>query len=373
MVEAARTKSVSADDVRSHIDRFGSTPFCLEDLDVQLDDGVGIGFSLLHKMRSEAAERLEQAMLEPYRNRLLPKVVDSPDLPHLRTHGCLVAALATNAACARAAKKAGADVVYVPAINYKRGESVVAGQLSETVAQAGYPNKSIIVMPTVDKDPLPGTREERFDFDPWKYVKPGKTVLVENLGQIDRAREMGAEVEVGPHVPVINPLTLDSMARRGVKRVWLSPELALGQIQQLGDCGSVELGVTVIGSTELMVTEHCLLMSQGPCNQNCASCPRRRSPHYLKDRKGYEMPVVTDCCGRSHVYNAVPLDIAHLVPDLLQVGVGALMVDTTMMNTSETTDAVARAVRARDVAIKHGNAIGRKEGTTTGHIFRGVS
>ena len=114
-------------------------------------------------------------------------------------------------------------------------------------------------------------------------------------------------------------------------------------------------------------------MSQGPCNQNCASCPRRRSPHYLKDRKGYEMPVVTDCCGRSHVYNAVPLDIAHLVPDLLQVGVGALMVDTTMMNTSETTDAVARAVRARDVAIKHGNAIGRKEGTTTGHIFRGVS
>lgn len=373
VVEAARTKSVSADDVRSHIDRFGSTPFCLEDLDVQLDDGVGIGFSLLHKMRSEAAERLEQAMLEPYRNRLLPKVVDSPDLPHLRTHGCLVAALATNAACARAAKKAGADVVYVPAINYKRGESVVAGQLSETVAQAGYPNKSIIVMPTVDKDPLPGTREERFDFDPWKYVKPGKTVLVENLGQIDRAREMGAEVEVGPHVPVINPLTLDSMARRGVKRVWLSPELALGQIQQLGDCGSVELGVTVIGSTELMVTEHCLLMSQGPCNQNCASCPRRRSPHYLKDRKGYEMPVVTDCCGRSHVYNAVPLDIAHLVPDLLQVGVGALMVDTTMMNTSETTDAVARAVRARDVAIKHGNAIGRKEGTTTGHIFRGVS
>lgn len=373
IVEAARTKAVSEEDVRSHIDRFGSTPFRLESLDVQLDEGVGIGFSLLHKLRAEAAQRLEEAMLEPYKDRLLPKVVDTLPLPHLRTHGCKVAALATNAACARAAKKAGADLIYIPAINYKRGESVVAGQLSETVAQAGYPNKSIIAMPVVDKECLPGTREERFGFDAWKYVKPGKTVLVENLSQIDKAVEMGAEVEVGPHVPVINELTLDAMARRGVKRVWLSPELAMGQIQQLGDCGSVELGVTIIGSTELMLTEHCLLMSQGPCNQNCESCPRRRSPHYLKDRKGYEMPVVTDCCGRSHLYNAVSMDIAHLVPDLLQVGVGALMVDTSMMNTSETSEAVARAVRARDVAIKHGNAIGRKEGTTTGHIFRGVS
>ncbi len=373
VVEQARTKAVTSEEARCHIDRFGSTPFSLRSLEVLLDENVGVGFSQLHKLRARAAETMQESMLADYRSRRLPRIEDVDPLPRVRTRGCLVAASATNAACARAARKAGADVVYVPAINYKRGESVVAGQLSDTVSQAGYPNKVVISLPTVDKDPLPGTREERFGFDAWRYVKPEKPVMVENLGQIARAQEAGAIVEVGPHVPVLNEHALDFLAEMGVQRVWLSPELALGQIQTLGERGSVEMGITIMGRTDLMVTEHCLLMSQGPCNQQCDTCPRRKSPHYLKDRKGYEMPVVTDCCGRSHLYNAVPMDIAHLVPDLIQVGISAIMVDTATMNTAETTEAVARAVRARDLALKSGNAVGRAQGTTTGHIFRGVS
>ena len=334
---------------------------------------MGVGFSQLHKLRAQAAEELQDRLLDEYHSRTLPRVPDPEPLSRVRPRGCMVAALATNAACARAARKAGAEVIYVPAVNYKRGESMVAGQLSETVAQAGYPNKCVIALPTVDKEPLPSTREERFGFDAWCYVKPGKPVLVENLGQIARALDAGAVVEVGPHVPVLNPQALDALARMGASRVWLSPELALGQIQELGERGTLAMGITIIGNTELMVTEHCLLMSQGPCAQQCVTCPRRKSPHYLKDRKGYEMPVVTDCCGRSHLYNAVQLDIAHMVPDLLRVGISALLVDTSMMNTAQTSAAVARAVRARDLALKSGNTVGRAEGTTTGHIFRGVS
>jgi putative protease len=373
IVESARTKAVLAEEVRVHVDRFGSTPFALQSLDVQLDEGVGVGFSQLHKVRAAAADQLQEAMLAGYHGRRLPRVPDAVPVFGVRPRGCSVAAMVANAACARAARKAGADAIYVPAVNYKRGESMVAGQLSDTVSQAGYPNKCAIVLPTVDKELLGGTREERFAFDAWRYVKPGEPVLAENLGQVSRAHELGAQVEVGSNIPVVNPLALDAMADLGATRVWLSPELALGQIQQLGERGSVPLGLTIMGRTELMVTEHCLLQSQGPCAQACSTCPRRKSPHYLKDRKGYEMPLVTDCCGRSHLYNAVPLDIAHLVPDLLQAGVSALMVDATLMNTSETAEAVARAVRARDIGLKSGNAVSRAEGTTTGHIFRGIS
>ena len=135
----------------------------------------------------------------------------------------------------------------------------------------------------------------------------------------------------------------------------------------------VPLGLTIMGQTELMVTEHCLLMSQGPCNQDCPRCARRKSPHFLRDRKGYEMPVVTDSLGRSHLYNAVPLDIAHLAPELIAAGVSAFMVDATMMNVAETTKKVARAVRARDIALKSGDHVSKAEGATSGHLFRGVS
>ena len=162
------------------------------------------------------------------------------------------------------------------------------------------------------------------------------------------------------------------MADMGVERVWLSPELTLAQIETLGEQTPVALGLTVSGYQELMTTEHCLLMSQGPCDQRCGECARRKSPHFLEDRKGYQFQVVTDSCGRSHLYNAVQLDAAHLACKLIAAGVSAFMVDTTLMNVEQTTKAVSRVVRARDIAAKGDNSLPKAEGCTTGHLFRGV-
>lgn len=372
-VEAARTKPVTEDEIREHVDRLGNLPFTLQSLDVTVDEGVGIGFSQLHKLRTKALGRLEESMLEPYRARRLPRIEARRAVASRCANRCDVAALATNPACARAAKRAGANLIYVPALNYKRGEAVIAGQVSGTAEQAGYPKQAIIALPTVGHDGEGGSREGAVGFDPWAYVKTGKPVLVENLGQLFEASRLGALPEVGPHLPLLNRLALDAAADLGAGRVWLSPELSLVQIEALGKGAPVPLGLTVIGSQELMVTEHCLLMSQGPCNEDCASCARRKSPHYLRDRKGYEFPVVTDCCGRSHLYNAVALDIAHAVPELIEAGVSAIMVDTALMNVEETTKAVQRAVRARDIALSGGNRVAKSEGATSGHLFRGIA
>lgn len=372
-VEAARTKPVTEDEIREHVDRLGNLPFTLQSLDVTVDEGVGIGFSQLHKLRTKALGRLEESMLEPYRARRLPRIEARRAVASRCANRCDVAVLATNPACARAAKRAGANLIYVPALNYKRGEAVIAGQVSGTAEQAGYPKQAIIALPTVGHDGEGGSREGAVGFDPWAYVKTGKPVLVENLGQLFEASRLGALPEVGPHLPLLNRLALDAAADLGAGRVWLSPELSLVQIEALGKGAPVPLGLTVIGSQELMVTEHCLLMSQGPCSEDCASCARRKSPHYLRDRKGYEFPVVTDCCGRSHLYNAVALDIAHAVPELIEAGVSAIMVDTALMNVEETTKAVQRAVRARDIALSGGNRVAKSEGATSGHLFRGIA
>lgn len=369
-VEAARTKAITEKEVREHIDRMGTTPFYLSSLEIDLDEGVGMGFSMLHKLRARAAEELQETILAHYHARKLERTPSRAFAPVVRKGWCRVAALATNPACARAAKRAGADLIYVPAANYRRGEAVIAGQLSDTAEQAGYPKQCIPVLPTVSQM---FDEEKRNGFDTWKRVKADKPVMVENLGQLLHATEMGAAPEVGPHIPVTNKLDLQAMADLGAQRVWLSPELSLVQIEELGDMAPMPLGLTIMGQTELMVTEHCLLMSQGPCNQKCAECARRKSPHYLKDRKGYEMPVITDCTGRSHLYNAVQMDVAHLMPEIIGAGVSTVLVDTTLMNVKETTEKVARAVRARDIAQKDGNKVAKAEGATSGHLFRGVS
>ncbi len=287
--------------------------------------------------------------------------------------GCRVAVTVTNPACARAAKRAGAHIIYVPALNYRRGEAVIAGQKNAAAEQAGYPKGCIPIMPVADHEAVGGAREAVVDADVWKYAAEGKPLLAESLGAMERASEEGALLDVGSHVPITNQLSLAVASEFGAARVWLSPELTLRQIEEVAKDAPVELGVLLIGAQELMVTEHCMLMSQGPCDENCAECPRRKSPHVLKDRKGYEFPVVTDAMGRSHLYNAVELDIASSMPELLAAGISSYMVDATLMNAEETAHAVGRAIRALHVAQNDGNAIAKMPNTTSGHLYRGVS
>ena len=372
-VEAARTRAVSFDDVAAHIDRLGNTPYQLVNLTIDMDDGVGIGFSALHGVRAAALDVLTEALTAEGHGRTLPRTTPREPLPAARPTGCRVAVTVTNPACARAAKRAGAHIIYVPALNYRCGEAVIAGQKNAAAEQAGYPKGCIPIMPVADHEAVGGAREVVVDADVWKYAAEGKPLLAESLGAMERASEEGALLDVGSHVPITNQLSLAVASEFGAARVWLSPELTLRQIEEVAKDAPVELGVLLIGAQELMVTEHCMLMSQGPCDENCAECPRRKSPHVLKDRKGYEFPVVTDAMGRSHLYNAVELDIASSMPELLAAGISSYMVDATLMNAEETAHAVGRAIRALHVAQNDGNAIAKMPNTTSGHLYRGVS
>ena len=267
--------------------------------------------------------------------------------------------------------------MYVPLLNFRRGQAQVAGVRQEDPEQAGYPKQCVPALPTVDHDPVyapvGATRETSLPFDIWDYVKDGKPVFADNLGDVLRALECGALVEVGPHVPATNTATLKALADMGVARVWLSPELTLGQIADLAQGSPVPLGLFVAGAQELMITEHCLLMSQGPCNEQCETCPRRSRAHFLRDRKGYDFPVVTDMIGRSHLYNGIELDAVPTIPDLIDIGISAVMVDTTLMTKQEAESAVSRTVRARELAYSEHRSVQKRPNTTTGHLFRGVS
>ena len=77
--------------------------------------------------------------------------------------------------------------------------------------------------------------------------------------------------------------------------------------------------------------------------------------------------------GRSHLYNGVKYDVAHLVPELINAGVGALMIDATLLNVEETAQAVGRVVRARELAQRDGNTVSKESSATSGHLYRGVS
>lgn len=376
LVEPARSRPLDAEGVRTHIDRLGQTPFCIDSFSLALDEGAGLGFSSLHHVRAQALELLADAILAPWKGRRLPKVQKEPAPQRKELGRCTIAVWATNPVCARAAKRAGATEIIVPALNYRRGTAQVAGVLSATVESAGYPKQCTLALPVVHHEECAGSREGAIS-DPASgelpFVAHADSLFVESLGALQAASETEAAISVGPHLPLCNRQALQVAAGFGANRAWLSPELTLAQIKQLGDERPLELGLTVIGTQELMTCEHCLLMAKGPCAQNCPTCTRRKGAHVLRDRKGYQFPVVTDELGRSHLYNAVQLDVVPDIPQLLASGVTAFLIDATLMNGEETAQAVGRVKRALSVAQADGNSLAKMPDTTSGHLHRGVS
>lgn len=182
-------------------------------------------------------------------------------------------------------------------------------------------------------------------------------VVVRNIGQIPTVRAAGVPWEVGSPLQVWNAETARVLVRLGARRVWLPEELTMEDLasvraqmedpasgdpategpapaelasarmhcagaagassaESAGSSHAVErhpgdsVDIAADGSTPLMITEHCLLTAEGPCSNNCPTCPRRLASQtgdrFLVelDRKssGVRLTVRVDEKGRTRLY-----------------------------------------------------------------------
>lgn len=364
VVEAARTKAITPEEVAEHIGRLGNTAYSVASMEVDLDEGVGLGFSQLHRIRREAIADYEARILAswtcrgpaPASGRIPPDARECGDMPSGKPE---VAAIVCDVDTLEAAVGAGAQVLYIPDDAF--------GDLAGSLASVPLEVAVHRLLPTVIRD----HQWDDLDREGGLLVYP---VVADDAATVAELARRGADVEAGPHVNVLNRDALLQARALGARRLWLSPELSLAQIGSLGDLRVLPLSVTVYGRQELMVTEHCVLQALGDCSRDCRSCTRRATPHMLRDRKGYGFPVTTDLQSRSHVHNSVPLDIIPQVPQLSRHAVSRFIVDARLLSAEETRRALERlvgAVGGRGTGASDGPLV-RDEGTTTGHLFRGV-
>ena len=356
VVEAARTKAVTTDDLVEHVGRMGQSPFEPVAWEVELDPGCGMGFSAVHKVRAEACALLEEALLSPYASRAACKgdshfCTPAParakvTVPFARPCVC---ALVTTPECAEAALVAGAARVYAPADELSEGE---------------WPEG---VIPWLDEICREGDHAR---LDGW--VRPGDPVAVGNVSELALAAERGAAAEVRSCIPVHNVSALRALEDAGARGVWLSPELTLEEVCALARAASVPVGLSVLGRERVMTSEHCVLQALGRCAHDCRRCELRRRRLSLRDIDGRELPVRTDVNGRSRIFFARPLDATPQAADLLAAGVSRLMVDAQLMDASETRSAVERTVRAVEAARTGRRPAPRMNGATSGHLFSGI-
>ena len=349
VVEAARTRPVTEEDLVEHVGRMGQSAFEPMEWDVELDAGCGMSFSAVHKVRAEACRRLEEALLAPYAARVLPdretNCTQTSACPSKDPRDIQLCALVTTPECAEAALSAGATRVYASADDLARGT---------------WPN----VIPWLDEI----CREADHDrLDPW--MRAGEPVAVGNVSELALAAERGALPEVRSCIPVHNASALSALADAGAAGVWLSPELTLEEVCRLARTSPVPVGLSVLGRERVMTSEHCVLQALGRCRHDCAHCPERARSLSLRDIDGNLLPVRTDLNGRSRIWTARPLDATPQIPELLSAGVTRLLVDAQLMDADEVRSAVARVARAVEAAREGRAPEPRMKGATSGHLF----
>jgi putative protease len=386
LVEKALSRPLSQQDVIEHVGRVGNTPFFMRSCEVSLDEGASVRFKSLHTMRADALRELSEQILDKWHSRRLERSPKGHDgslpgsaLAQRQAKTPEIVVLVRNQQCLRAALKAGARTVYLHAAQLDTGDDALEQGEAAGSRRAPAPHAGLwlgAVPPDFDalSDGLanasPGCRIVANSLD-------GLAALLSQSGKGSPDGEKGAlpadaSIEAGPSMSLLNLPAMRLAANSGCSRVWLSSELSYTQLEDLAPAAPLPLGITVSGRQELMLARHCVLMAKGDCNGGCTVCRRRKSAHLLEDRKGYRFPVRIDASGRSHIYNAVALDLLGELPRLVSLGVTSFLVDATLLGAAAIDEEVTRTLRALDLAKRGVGSLPKREGFTTGHLFRGV-
>jgi putative protease len=311
VVEPARTRPVTVEEIIEHVGRLGGTAYGAAEYRVMADADAGIGFSTLHRLRGEAIEKLDAARLAPWSGRGPAVPAPLADLPPawVRRDPVELVVMARDADSAEACRRGGADRVFAPVVPRTPPPAGVGPWLPRIAHGDEVP--ALLAGAAGDKSAVCG-----------------------NLGLLAAAAASGLRVEADWGLNALNDQTVAALARLGAERVWASPESSGRSLQALCSSSPVPIGVVVGGRFELMVAEHCVIRAIGPCAGECGDCLRRARSWTLRDRKGYRFPVATDPAGRAHIYNSVPLDLARGLRELLDDGVSSIRLDLA----SETAD-----------------------------------
>lgn len=355
VVEPARTKPVTADQIVEHVGRLGGSGYRHGGWTLDLDAGAGLGFSALHALRREALERLDAARLAPWsaRRTRSPRVPALPVAPPRPRRVAIVAA-AWDEATAEACVSAGADSVLMRRF-------VGRGSAADACAQGPHG-----VGPLLPRVVWP---DEAARYESCLSL-PG--AVVGNLGLLRRAE---GRVSADWPLNALNAHAASELAERGAAFVWASPELSGRQLATLAASSPVPVGCVVWGRTELMVSEQCVLQASGPCARRCASCTRRSGWWRLRDQKGYEFPVTTDGSGRSHIMNSVTLDLTRALPEIVKAGVSAIRVDFSDESPARAREVIT-AIRTALTTVESGGeppSAPLVQPATSGHFYRGIT
>ena len=310
--EAARTRALTAEEIRQRLGKTGGTVFSAASCDVSLGEGLSVSAAALNALRRDALSKLEAQRAAPPKRRsgayAAPEPVKNPSEPPR-----LTVSLARGEQMTDGLLDDKLDTIYVPI------DELVKGELLTRFDPARFCARLPRVYHTADEKNL----REQLD----ALCRRGLTsVSIGNLGHFGLTRDYDLKKRGDISLNVFNSTALRFLKEQGLDSAAVSFELRREQIRDLQKCLPCE--AVIYGRLPLMITENRIDAGE---------------ERVLTDRRGERFPVLDVYGGRSEIENAKTLYLSR-AEDWQDIGLSYARLRFTT-ETAEECAAVFRAHR----------------------------
>lgn len=392
VAQTALKRPLTWDYAFQQLGRLGTTPFWLDKLELDVDEGIMLPVSDLNEMRRLAVEGLLQVAPRPKVDRhTYGQRIERWKQRQAEERASLMGSVIPKISVAvsdketlQAALKAGANRVLIGGEHWRsrRGFSLEEIRGSFEICKKQGIDCSWRLPRILNQTQSASLLSDLHKAAGWAE-KP--KLMLSNLGELEIMRAIDTDwpFEVDYSLNVFNEASLAYFLRQGAKGVTLSPELHHEQLAPLAKWPGVE--ILAFGELEMMVSEYCPVGATlgGKKGQRCAgTCVQE--PHYLRDRMRYDFPVETDQECRMHLFNVKILNLYEELAQIRRMGISTIRLQLTRQTPDQVQRIVRLFVEAWDKPYEGKKTSWTSEegmtdlaslfpdGFTKGHFFRGV-
>lgn len=291
--KAAQSRPITPEALKAGLDKFGSTPYVLEEFSADCGEGLFVSAAELNALRREAAELLDGQRGKVQREKIRAVYTLSERSEKNKTVPKMYARFE--------------DISQIPK-NLKGIDAVIFPLEKDFNIDIGDTELIVDIPRGIISEDLIRQRLRVFK------GKGFKTAVCGNLSAVQIAIEEGIGIIAGTGLNVLNSESAAAVSKLGAERVILSNEITLSEASRLNS--PVPKGIVAYGNIPLMLFKNCPLKN----GRRCADCDKKGN---ITDRKNTEFPVRCRM-GYSELLNSVPIWLADRGEDLKSVDFAVL-------------------------------------------------
>ena len=315
----ANNSPITTERIIEQIDKLGGTPFELETINVNLDDGLYVpSISKLNQLRRDCISKLEEILVNnvhrtsvntdttvPISDTEASEIRNGSNTNNAKQISILLNML--NADCDYTTLK-NVSKIYIP-LKYFFDKIY-----NNTITEISNNFNTYIYFPSVMKDTVINQVSANIERITTTYHIKGFVISnISQLNLLDKYREK-YEFIANYNMNIYNDFTVKELEKLDVSCVTLSPELDKNCLNSFSNEIKQHLKTEAIvyGNLPVMTTNYCLLSKSNSCLQSCSSnCTNNNIEYSLKDRIGMNFKIVPDSFSRTTtIYNSKKISIS---------------------------------------------------------------